>query len=797
MTGSVRLDLGVPLQRFSVTVQHSTPRVPNPLEAALIHIVLRLGALPHYQNRTLLSLFTEMLCIPQAELWLAPVLEELVDIRLLTGRRPLDDVAAITLGDLVLTERGQKMISNGKLLGRPQRTSVTWCWDPVTLEVRNPLQWERLSRQAPTLVLPAAAYTDVFPIESFRASLDKEAWYRPGETEVEDIVVTRGPELAWESLALDLTFSGARLVCSTTRPAVRQYLQEQNDPLFTAQLASAVFGPGYADLDGWPHLALGASDRFLTLPQMAQGLGRARELAFDTAALTEFDGIEVGPAGGLRVYYADTNASDDVDYSGEHGHHIITGRRLPAADCNIVSDGHGWRLCRIHVQIGQASVAVPVARQAPGNQAVADPVLAQALLSTGQDTMIAAALRLSATTVWPALLQVLRTTLQGKVCLDAVLTWMAEMAKLDSAAFQKIDRHALRDMLMAALHEHGRFNSPAELTDWRIAMQALALPDTQPVLGRLLEAAYPATSIRVLHSMTDEARKVSKDYCIPYGAASYAASLVAELLALNSLEQVERALRNPNPFEQGLRALWKNGASLARSLGTDFPVRPPAPTTLSKILRERKSETCLQAIRDWRDALRSFYELAQVTNPDPANPLHTTDANLAEWEEQLSCSAASGAAHFDYVFVVDTNALINMPQLPLKMTGNVLLVVPLTVLQELDRKKQDPALRKACSVAVQLLRGMQDQRRRYEESDLKRLPPDFEDTADNRILSVAMKYHHPNLRLVTNDKILMEAAESMNIIAVPLERFTNAPVARAKTSTQAHKKQQHKKGAPV
>lgn len=797
MTGSVRLDLGVPLQRFSVTVQHSTPRVPNTLEAALIHIVLRLGALPHYQNRTLLSLFTEMLCIPQAELWLAPVLEELVDIRLLTYRRKVDDVAAITLGDLVLTERGQKMISNGKLLGRPQRTSVTWCWDPVMLEVRSSLQWERLSQQAPSLALPADAYMDVFPIESFRASLDKEAWYHPGETEVEDIVVTRGPELGWESLGLELTFSGARLVCSTTRPAVRQYLQAQNDPLFTAQLASAVFGPGYADLDGWPQLTLGTSDRFLTLPQMAQGLGRARELAFDTVALTEFEGIEVGPAGGLRIYYADSDAPDDVDDRAEHGHHIITGRRLPAADCNIVSDGHGWRLCRIQVQIGQASVTVPVARQAPGTHAVADPVLAHALLSTGQDTMIAAALCLSPTTVWPALLQVLRTTRQGKACLDAVLTWMAEMAKLDAAAFHQIDRHALRDMVITALHEHGRFTSLAELTDWRIGTQALEIPDAQSVLAQLLEAAYPATSIRTLHSLTDEARKLSKDYCIPYGAASYAPSLVTELLALNSLEQVERALRNPNPFEQGLRALWKNGTSLARSLSTDFPVRPPAPTTLSKILRERKSEACLQAIRDWRDALRNFYQLAQLTSPDFASPLHTTDTNLAEWDDQLSRAAASGAAHFDYVFVVDTNVLIKMPQLPLKMTGNVLLVVPLTVLQELDRKKQDPVLRKACSVAVQLLRGMQDQRRRYEESDLKRLPPDFEDTADNRILSVAMKYHHPNLRLVTNDKILMEAAQSMNIIAVPLERFTHGPATGAKAPTQAHKKPQHKKGAQV
>lgn len=794
MTGSVRLSLGLPVQRFSITVQHSTPRVPNPLEAALIHMVLRLGALPHYRERSLVQLYTEMLCLPQPELWLAPMLQELVDIRLLTCARHLDDVDAVTLGHLALTERGQTMVSNGKLLGRPQRTSVTWCWDPVALEVRNPQQWERLSKDAPALALPADAYEDIFPMETFRAGLAGEAWYRPGETEIEAVTVAGGPEVAWEPLAVDVTLEGARLVCSTARPAVRQYLQEQKDALLTSQLAAAMFGPGYAEGDGWPQVTLTASDRFLSLPRIAQQLGRAREVAYDEVALAEFDGIERGIAAGVRIHYADTDATEDVEYSAEQGHSIVTGRRLPAADCNIVSDGEGWRLCRVNVRIGQLAVAVPVALQMPGARSVTDPVLARALLDTRQEAMIGAALRVSAATIWPVLLRELRETLEGKDCLDMVLAWLTEMAKLDSTASKVVDRDALQEMFSEALRAHGRIDAPGELTSWRIAMQALEPPNPKALLEQLLGAAYPAASVRGLHAMTDEAKTVVKDYCIRYGPATYARSLVAELLSLNSLEEVKRVLRNPNPFECQLRALWEDGAAMARTLGTTFPVPLPAPNALARILRERKNEACIGVIRKWRADLDGFYHLAQVEQPGMGSPFEISRAGIQEWEAQLVRSAASDAGHFDHVFVADTNALINMPQLPLKMTGNVLLVLPLVVLQELDRKKQDPTLRKACSEAVRLLRDMPDSRRRYEESDLARLPADFDDKADNRILSVAMKYHHPNLRLITDDENLRTAAESMKITAVKVERFGDGFAARSQAQRQAARKHQHKRG---
>lgn len=794
MTSSVRLNLGVPVQQFSVTVLHSTPRVPNPLEAALIHIVLRLGDLPHYRERTLAQLFERMLCIPQPELWLAPVLEELIDIRLLTCKRHLDDAGTIELGDLALTERGQKMVSSGKLLGRQQRTNVTWHWDPVALEARNQQHWDRLVRQAPSLAIPAAAYQDMFPRESFRAGLAQQPWYRAGETEIESMTPGGGPEVAWDLLAVDAALEGARLVCSTARLAVREYLQEQKDALLTAELAAAVFGPGYADADGWAHVAPAAGDRFISLPQIAQQIRLACEVAYDQVTLEKFDGIEHGPAGGLRICYAGTGEPCDVEYTAGQGQRIVSGRPLPAAECNVVSDGQGWRLCRADVQIGQAIVTVPVALQRQ-QHAMADPSLALELLETRQPLMISAALRLDARTAWPTLLSELRATLQGKDCLDMVQAWLTEMSKLDPKASDVVDRHALQELFSSALRVHGRINRAGDLASWRIALQALEPPNQQLLLDQLLVAAYPAANIDALHRMTDEARKVVKDYCIPYGPDSYAQSLVAELLALASLEEVERALRNPNPFERRLRALWKDGAAVARILGTAFPVRPPPPNALGRILRERKSQTCIGAIRQWREALEGFCELACIAIPDLAGPLEASRIGLQQWEEQLVRSAASEAGHFDYVFVADTNALINMPELPLKMTGNVLLVLPLVVLDELDRKKRDPALRKACSQAVQLLRDMPESRRRYEESDLARLPADFGDKADSRILSVAMKYHHPNLRLITDDQNLITAAQSMDITAVKVERFGGSSAGRAHAKGQTGKKHQHEKGS--
>ena len=777
MTASVRLDLGVPQQRFSVTVQHSTPRVPNPLESALIHILVNLGDLPHYRERGVARLFDEMLGIPEPELWLEPVLAELTGIRLLTCTRPPEDAAAVVLGDLALTERGRQMIATGRLLGRPQRVTLDWCWDPIACEVRSPERWDRLQQQAPALALPATAWQTVFPLEAFRADLVNHSWYRDGETEIEAVTPGGTPGLAWEVVAVEAVLDGTRLSCTTSRPALRTYLQDQDDPGLTAGIAAAVFGPGL-DGDDWLLVAPEAGARILGLPQVARRLVDMRQLAYDTVAYEEFGDIEQGPAGGLRIHYAADGKTEEVTFSAEHGHVIVSGRTMPLAACSIAGDGLAWRLCRVEVRIGKAMLDVPVALELPGKQRLDDPELALALLATRDPLRIGAALRFDAVTAWPVLLQSLRTSLEGWACLEMVQAWLAELALLAPEVARTLDRSVLHDVFREALQAHGRIGSVAELAVWRTTLQALGAPGEHDLLEALLQAARPATSIAVLHGMTDEARRVDKDYCMPDGPASYSPALIAELLGLGTIEQVERALRNPNAFERGVRMLWKEGAALARMLGTAFPPAPPVPNALAKILRERRVDVCIAAITGWRVALDELYLLVPGVVTDPASPFETSRAALQEWHSQLLRASASDTGSYDHVFVADTNALINMPDLPLRMSGNVLLVLPLVVLEELDRKKTDPLLRPACAQAVRLLRDMPDSRRRFEESDLSRLPSDFKGKADNRILSVAMKYHHPNLRLITNDEIMTLAAESMKIVAVKVERFGTSSVNR-------------------
>lgn len=794
MTGTVRLNLGVPVQCFSVTVQHATPRVPNALESALIHTLLRLGNLPQYRGRALVELFSEMLCVPQSALWLAPVLQELTDIRLLTCSRDLHDIDAIVLGDLALTERGQTMVNNGKLLGRPQRIALTWCWDPVALEVRNPQRWERLQKQAPSPSLPAEPYQNVFPMNAFRADLANASWYRPGETEIETVNVKEGAEVAWELVSVDVAPDRTRLLCTTALPAVQQYLQEQNDATLTDRLAASIFGEAYARFDDWTQVDPPAGASFIPLPQLAERLGDAVDAAFDNTALDLFDGIWDAPARSLRIHYAATGEAPMAERGADGEQRIVSGRALPVWPYNIMIDGDCWSLCRIAVQIGRATVVVPVAVLQSRGRKIADAALAQALLQTGQAAHIAAALRLDAGTAWPALLQSLRAAHRGKACLDEVLRWMAEMTLHVPNAAAAVDRHVLQEAFLQALREHGRIDTAADLTTWRIALQALELPSAPAAMQQLLEAACPASSIAGLHAMTQEARLVAKNFCMPYGPATYASSLVAEYLALGSLDKVERALRNPNPFERQLLAVWKEGGALGRMLGTTFPVAAPVPQALAKILREQKIEACTNAIGQWYALLEDFYRQAQLDAPDAASPFEKSRTSLRDWQEQLGRAASSGAGQYDYVFVVDTNALINLPELPQKMVGNVLLVVPQVVWDELDRKKRDPALRKASNRAAQLLTEMPAARRCYADSDLALLPADFEDTPDNRILSVAMKYFHSNLRLVSDDTNLIAKAASMKITAVKIERFGGGQVSRTQPPRKAGKPGPHHKG---
>ena len=121
------------------------------------------------------------------------------------------------------------------------------------------------------------------------------------------------------------------------------------------------------------------------------------------------------------------------------------------------------------------------------------------------------------------------------------------------------------------------------------------------------------------------------------------------------------------------------------------------------------------------------------------------------------------------LYVFDTNALMNDPNLISRPKRNSSYIIPITVLEELDKLKLDKSKSQKASNAI---RSINKANVKIEESSDNVLPKDFDmRNNDNKILATAMKYSNKNVVIVTDDNNLKNKARSQNIRCMSLSEF--------------------------
>ena len=127
------------------------------------------------------------------------------------------------------------------------------------------------------------------------------------------------------------------------------------------------------------------------------------------------------------------------------------------------------------------------------------------------------------------------------------------------------------------------------------------------------------------------------------------------------------------------------------------------------------------------------------------------------------------------IFVIDTNVFIQCPTIISKI-GSYKVVVPTTVLEELDHLKLNPNVdKKALSDAAKNINmAFQNQYSHLEAGDPSLLPAGLDSKkADSLILSVALKYKDggKNAILLTSDQLLQSKALGLGLSAISLSEF--------------------------
>ncbi|MEI0797132.1 PIN domain-containing protein [Brachyspira intermedia] len=131
--------------------------------------------------------------------------------------------------------------------------------------------------------------------------------------------------------------------------------------------------------------------------------------------------------------------------------------------------------------------------------------------------------------------------------------------------------------------------------------------------------------------------------------------------------------------------------------------------------------------------------------------------------------------NFNKVYAVDTNAVMNEPKIFDYIDSKTLLVIPLTVIEELDKLKtsEDDNIKFKAREATRNIEANNNKANiRKEDYDNNILPEGFDKNKnDNKILATAMKFLAKDVILITDDNNLKVKADSQNIKYISLENF--------------------------
>ena len=133
-------------------------------------------------------------------------------------------------------------------------------------------------------------------------------------------------------------------------------------------------------------------------------------------------------------------------------------------------------------------------------------------------------------------------------------------------------------------------------------------------------------------------------------------------------------------------------------------------------------------------------------------------------------------AGIDNVYIVDTNVFVKCPDIISKIGKNYTVVIPSTVLEELDKLKLKKSVDQSrlLKAAKNINTAFSNRFSKMEEPDVSLLPDGFDEkNPDCKILSVALKYNigGANAILLTSDNMLQSRASALGLTTLSLSQF--------------------------
>ena len=321
---------------------------------------------------------------------------------------------------------------------------------------------------------------------------------------------------------------------------------------------------------------------------------------------------------------------------------------------------------------------------------------------------------------------------------------------------------ALADRLMSAIERLTDDIDLADVLGYLAEVDRLMPNQSDEIKSALLKHCHPISDTESLESLR---RAVGPSLPLPDAVIGDALlqTWVAQVLADSSL-----ALHGPHSYSQPLTAIRSAHQAVLRDVG----LKSLQDASKGSLSLQGVKTSALASVTKWQEACAGVLNMRRALTGDTLLPIHQFDALVGSWRDLAVRKLAHPTTPGQRLIVLDTNALMLAPDLLTTMRRNDIPVVARRVLEELDGIKESSEEERA-QKARAAIRSLErsGQAIRYESEVLDLLPPDWEPTADNRILSVALYLRLSDVIVVTGDRNLRNKARAENITAMLPEEY--------------------------
>lgn len=781
------IKLSYPCVKYDVIVTHFTARKSAAIEWVILEVINRFANNSDYGAITLDKVFEQILQISDSDLLIKPCLKQLVDLNAITVIGLNDSVSLneILLRDVQLTEIGMEMQKKGLLPGVDNENKVELYFDVVnnnTFELKavnlrdhsNGMQIKQISSES-EIVFPRSVINEQLLMDKQNG---RYQWLQTTTT-IKNIERQYG-QLLWRNLnrKINITSNGRIVVEGVENDAGVNSLLLNNQVLLASEYDDHIIEKEMVTDIDQEYKNIVCSDE---VPEQLEQILKTGQIALVDSNF--WDKKYACNDKEIKVQILFNCKEFGIQY--DFGKTIIlqVENAMPYSKCIALTD-HNNLFCAkftLYNDAGSITSTLGYSKKHIGEQFCLQDILGSLIEQyKTKDSTILPLYLLSDDE--EGYLKSVPLVIQGLLTIESKLIAIENL----NAICSKISKKKINlDVVLGGIIENeilskGNYDTLDQIINVfdQILMYSQFASSPSVVQASI---AYILDNIDYVKDHVDTLKILSyfagtkKINEVWISQKCLVDNLYSKRVLVSLFDRImeENYLNDSKNYYTDAEKIYKQMKVLLRSLsdilpGLDFSSLCSKEKMFELIIpASEKFNNIRELLLTWNDnkfklesKLISFSELVHESKI-----LDCIEQNMGLITEVLAVFMDDDLLKYDRVFILDTNVFIEKPNILEMFSSKELIVVPAKILDELDglktREHEDLAYK-----AREAIRQLDKYGRKikYENAHPELLPIDLrKDSADNLILSVAIKYIAKKPMVIANDINMRNKAKSQNI----------------------------------